>query len=73
MSTEPRSAQVGLIGSGEAASRYAGRRLPDDPGDPLDVSPEGQWTSAAQAGGASDPADALRASRDVPEPDSLGG
>jgi hypothetical protein len=71
MSTEPQPEPAGTRVPDEGAQLQAA--CPSDPPDaPIDVSPGDQraaapWTQATDASGA------LRATREMPEPDSLGG
>ena len=71
MSTEPRPEPVGTRVPDEGAQQQG--TCPSDPADAsIDVSPGDQraaapWTRATDASGA------LKATRDMPEPDSLGG
>ena len=72
MSTEPRPEPAGT-GVPDDCSRRGAVDLSDPPPDaPIDTSPGDQraaapWTRATDASGA------LKATRDMPEPDSLGG
>jgi hypothetical protein len=71
MSTEPQPEPAGTRVADEGVQQQAARPS-DQPDASIDVSP-GDQRAAASWVRATDPSGALRATRDMPEPDSLGG